>query len=267
MRACLGSILLVFISLTSTSQEYIAAHPRGGKQQMHYFIDQELIYPELSLINGIEGKVSFKFTIDEKGIPREFNNIVYPDSLTLQETQRIFSLIEWLPATLGGVSVKDIGHFEIDFSIKKYKRLCKTRGYSQILNPYEPVDSSGKIFWYRNLHKAPYPIFADNRQTLSSFIAEHLVYPELAIRQNISGVVTLNFVIETNGRISNLEIQNSVGAGCNEEAIRLLRKIKWMPGLYDDKAVRTRTSMSVTFSLDPAGNGNFNPVVKSSYGG
>lgn len=234
---------------------------------MHYFIDQELLYPEISLNKGIEGKVSFKFTIDEKGIPCEFNNIVYPDSLTLLETIRIFSLIEWLPATLGGVPVKDIGHFEIDFSIKKYNRLCKARGYSQILNPYEPIDSSGKIYWYRNLHKAPYPIFAESRQSLSSFISEHLKYPELAIKQNISGIVTLGFVIETNGKISNLEILNSVGAGCNEEAIRLLRKIKWMPGIYDDKAVRTRTSMSVTFSLDPAGNGSFIPVVKSSYGG
>jgi TonB family protein len=260
-------ICIVLIYTVLFSQEYIEAHAIGGKHQVRYFIEQELVYPESSYSNGIEGKVYFLFDIDKNGKPVNIRDVQFPDSATYTEAQRIFNLIEWVPATLGGLPVVDMDHFEIDFNIKKYNRLCKMRGYKNILNPYEPIDSSGKIYWYRNLDEAPYPIFAERKQNLASFISENLKYPEQAIRQNLSGVVKLSFVVETNGKISNMEIVNSVGAGCNEEAIRILRLLKWMPGIYDQKAVRTRTSITISFSLDRGNDGHFNPVVKSSYGG
>lgn len=267
MKGILIGIHMVLIHTFLFSQEYLEAHAIGGKQQVRYFIDQELIYPESSLSNGIEGKVYFLFDIDQTGNTNNLRNIQFPDSATYLEALRIFNLIEWVPATLGGSPVKDTDHFEVEFNIKKYNRLCRSRGYKSIVNPYEPIDSSGKIFWYRNLDEVPFPIFADSKQNLATFIAANLKYPEEAIRQNLTGVVKLSFVVETNGKISNTEIVNSVGAGCNEEAIRILRLLKWMPGIYDQKAVRTRTSMTISFSLDRGNDGIFNPVVKSSYGG
>lgn len=266
MRSTILCFLVLLIKV-SHSQEFVESQPVGGRFQLKEFINQELIYPESAYNNEIEGKVFFIFDVDEKGHTLNLRDFTYPDSSTLNEAMRIFRLVEWVPASRGGVHIKDMNHFEVEFDIKKYNRLCKSRGYKTILNPYEPVDSSGKIMWYRNLDEAPHPIFANKKDNLASFIAANIKYPELAIRQNVTGVVKMSFVVETNGRISNLEIVNSVGAGCNEEAIRLLKMIKWMPGILGQKAVRTRTSMTINFNLDRGQDGIFNPVVKSSYGG
>jgi protein TonB len=113
----------------------------------------------------------------------------------------------------------------------------------------------------------PSPIFTTPAINLAGYIAANLKYPEAAIKQNLSGNVKLGFVVEPHGKISNLMILNSLGAGCNEEAIRLVRLIKWMPGIKNDLAVRTRMSISINFSLESGPEGNFNPNIKSSYGG
>lgn len=176
-------------------------------------------------------------------------------------------MIEWNPATLNGIPVKDNGVFDVSFNIKKYNRLCKQRGYSALLYPYEPQDTSGTIYLYRKLETAPHPIFTNEKINLAGFVAANLIYPDAAIKQNLSGVVTVGFVVETHGKISNTHIVNSLGAGCNEEALRIVRMIKWMPGTLNRMAVRTRMSISISFSLEQGPDGNFNPNVKSSYGG
>ncbi len=260
-------ILSLFLSLDLSAQDRTEAQPVGGKLLLNSFIDQELCYPVTSYDRKIEGTVSFLVDIDETGHVTGLRNVVYPDSATLLETLRIFKLIEWVPAHDGGLTTKDTRLFKIDFDINKYNRLCKLRGYKNIVNPYEPIDSSLKVYWYRNLDSAPKPVFIDKNENLSGFIAKNLQYPELALRQNVIGVVKLAFIVETNGKVSNIVIENSLGAGCNEEAIRLLKLLKWMPGIYDQKAVRTRTSLSINFNLDRGKDGIFNPVIKSSYGG
>ncbi len=267
MKSLSIAVLLILVYTGLRAQDFINAQPVGGKNQLQYFIDQELIYPESMYKKGIEGKVSFLFDLDEKGHVTDIREVNTPDSAAYYETIRIFRLIEWQHATFRGVPAKDTKHFEISFNKKKYDRLCKSRGYSTIINPYEPVDSSGKVYWYRNVETSPHPVFAGNEQNLPSYIVANLKYPEAAIKQNLSGTVKLSFIVETNGKISNMVIVNSLGAGCNEEAIRLLRSLKWMPGTYNLKAVRTRTSLTISFNLDRGADGLFNPVIKSSYGG
>ena len=41
----------------------------------------------------------------------------------------------------------------------------------------------------------------------------------------------MNFIVETSGRISNLEVVNPLGGGCTEEAIVLLKQVHWSPGI------------------------------------
>ncbi len=233
---------------------------------MKFFIDQELIYPTSAYEDRIEGVVVIAYEVNEKG---QIAHISFRKNLTPecdQETIRIFRMLEWEPATLNGIPSKDIGVFEIEYNIKKYNKLCKKRGYTAILYPYEPQDTSGKIYQYRNLDTAPHPVFTNKGINLAGFIAANLKYPEAAIKQNISGVVTVEFVVEPHGKISNLNIVNSLGAGCNEEALRIVRMIKWMPGTLHRMAVRTRMKISISFSLEQGPDGNFNPNVKSSYG-
>ncbi len=268
----MGRISLLLLSLALSlnplrAQDVLPSAPAGGKSQLKYFIDQELIYPEMAFQAKTEGNCQIKYFVNEKG---QITHIILLNKVSPdcdQETLRIFYMIEWEPATKIGIPVADSGIFEIEFNLKKYAKLCRKRGYTFHLYPYEPVDTSGVINYYRNLDKMPTPIFTNPAINLAGYIAANLKYPEAAIKQNLSGTVKLGFVVEPHGKISNLRILNSLGAGCNEEAIRLVRLIKWMPGIKNNLAVRTRMSISINFSLESGPEGIFNPTIKSSYGG
>lgn len=249
------------------AQDVIPSAPAGGKSQLKYFIEQELIYPVVSLQQKVEGKSRIRYFVDTKGYisHKIFTNSISPE--IDEETLRIFNMIEWDPATKIGIPVEDSGIFEVEYNIKKYDRLCKRRGYLYPLIPYEPMDTSGIIYYYRNLDAAPHPIFTNKSINIAGYIAANLKYPDAALKQNLSGTVKLGFIVEPHGKISNLRILTALGAGCSEEAIRIVRLIKWMPGIKNDLAVRTRMSISINFSLESGPNGIFNPNIKSSYGG
>jgi TonB family protein len=93
------------------------------------------------------------------------------------------------------------------------------------------------------------PVFDEKDMTLAKFISQNINYPEIAYRQNISGKVLLSFIIEPQGRISNIQVLRPVGGGCTEEAVRVARLIKWNPGIKDGMAVRTNMQLEFTFRL------------------
>ena len=249
------------------AQEVTPSSPAGGKSQLKYFIEQELIYPEVALQQKTEGKSRLSYFVDEKG---QTSNIIFLSSISPEcdeETLRIFKMIEWEPATKIGIPVADSGIFEVEYNAKRYQRLCKRRGYSYHLIPYEPRDTSETIYQYRDLHMAPHPIFTNSNINIAGYIAANLKYPDAALKQNLSGTVKLGFIVEPHGKVSNLRILTSLGAGCSEEAIRIVQLMKWMPGIKNNLAVRTRMSISINFNLESGPDGNFNPNIKSSYGG
>ncbi len=259
-------IILIFLSFQHIkAQEVVEVKPIGGDQFLKSFISQIFEYPADIYNKQLEGTVSFLFEVDENGAASNIHNIESFHSDALKETLRIFKLIEWDPATRGGKPIRYLKRFTMEYNIKKYDRLVKSRGYQGIRNPFDSIDSSNIVHWYRHLDYAPYPMKGTQHLNLPAFIASNLKYPEAAIRQNVTGVVKLNFIVETFGKVSNIQTTQTVGAGCTEEAIRILTMTNWMPGILAGKAVRTRTNISINFQLDKNGN-RFEPVIKSSYG-
>jgi TonB family protein len=51
-------------------------------------------------------------------------------------------------------------------------------------------------------------------------------YPDSAEEHKISGTVVVVFDIDSNCRIVNIRIEKSIGYGCDEEAIKALKKCK-----------------------------------------
>lgn len=80
----------------------------------------------------------------------------------------------------------------------------------------------------------------------NQYIKESLVYPKQAENQKIKGRVTVEFVVNSDGSLSNFFIKKGLGAGCDEEAIRLIKEgPKWLPALDSNgnaliKTVRVR---------------------------
>lgn len=92
------------------------------------------------------------------------------------------------------------------------------------------------------------PQFPGGTQELMKFIAEKLRYPAECADKGIEGRVTLSFIIEKDGSVSNIEEMRSPDDRLTAEAIRVVSLMpKWTPGMQDGKEVRVRYMLPVIF--------------------
>lgn len=90
-------------------------------------------------------------------------------------------------------------------------------------------------------------------------VARELKYPAEAKARNIQGRVYVMFIINKDGTMSDFQVAKGIGAGCDEEALRVLEALplKWKPGKQYGITVRERRVLPINFQLDS------NPVEPS----
>ena len=94
------------------------------------------------------------------------------------------------------------------------------------------------------------PSYPGGEQKLMEFVAKNIKYPQIARETGIQGRVFVNFVVEPDGHVSNVKIMRSLGGGCDEEAMRVVKAMpKWKPGKQRGKAVRVSYILPVNFKL------------------
>lgn len=95
-----------------------------------------------------------------------------------------------------------------------------------------------------------YPEFPGGPKAFIKFLSRNLKYPETAVENGIEGKVLISFIIEKNGRLSNIKILRGIGFECDEEAIRVLEKSpEWKPGMQNKEKVRVAYTLPINFSL------------------
>lgn len=81
------------------------------------------------------------------------------------------------------------------------------------------------------------------------FIADELEYPAQAQRMGVEGRVFVQFVVDEKGNVSEVKAVKGIGAGADEEAVRVIKQTKWNPGMQRGRAVKVRMVMPVLFRL------------------
>lgn len=82
------------------------------------------------------------------------------------------------------------------------------------------------------------------------YVGEKVKYPAQARRMGIEGKVFVEFVIGKDGSISEVRAVKGIGAGCDEEAVRIVQGApSWTPGKQRGKAVKQRMVLPITFKL------------------
>lgn len=83
------------------------------------------------------------------------------------------------------------------------------------------------------------------------FLQKNLRYPSIAVENRTSGTVYLSFVVEKDGSVSDINVMKAIGDGCEEEAIRVVKKMKWNPGKTGGHPVRVKFTLPVKFVINP----------------
>ena len=95
------------------------------------------------------------------------------------------------------------------------------------------------------------PEFPGGAQAMMRFITENIIYPVEAAQKGIQGRAICQFVVEKDGRLSNIRVKNSSGeASLDEEAKRVIGSMpRWRPGKQRGVPVRVKYTIPVSFRL------------------
>lgn len=108
----------------------------------------------------------------------------------------------------------------------------------------------GRIYSYADCDIKPQFFHSDERHFLDSWVYKYVKYPEYAITSGIQGEVIVSFIIEKNGQVTNVKIENELDESLEEEVIRVVSASpKWIPGKIGGNKVRTRIVLPVEFRL------------------
>ena len=92
------------------------------------------------------------------------------------------------------------------------------------------------------------PQFTDGN--IFDYLAQHVRYPEEAEKNGIGGMVYVQFVIDTTGKVVEPKVIKSVSPELDAEALRVVSEMPaWKPGMQRGKPVRVSFTLPVIFKL------------------
>lgn len=95
------------------------------------------------------------------------------------------------------------------------------------------------------------PLFPGGDAALLAFIAKNTIYPEEAVRNNITGRVTLKFVVNPDGSVGRTEIIRGIDPLLDQEAIRVVSTLpRFKPGRQNGVPVPVWYSVPVNFKIE-----------------
>lgn len=101
------------------------------------------------------------------------------------------------------------------------------------------------------------PIFfnsQDPRQFLEKWVYQYLKYPEKALLEGTQGRVLVDFIVEKDGKVTNVRVVKGVSPELDAEAVKVVSASpKWKPGRRAGEKVRTSMTIPVEFRLEKKG--------------
>ncbi len=94
------------------------------------------------------------------------------------------------------------------------------------------------------------PEFPGGDTELRKYIAQSVKYPVIAQENGIQGRVYVQFVVGTDGKVSQVKVARGVDPNLDKEAIRVVQSMpKWKPGKQRGKAVKVSYTVPINFVL------------------
>ena len=94
------------------------------------------------------------------------------------------------------------------------------------------------------------PQFPGGPMEFIKWLTRNLKYPPQAQSGRVQGKVVAEFIVNTDGSVTDVRITKSLNKPCDDEALRVLRMMpRWTPGIENDKPCRTKVCIPIVFRL------------------
>lgn len=94
------------------------------------------------------------------------------------------------------------------------------------------------------------PEYPGGQAALFEFISKNVKYPEDAVKKKVEGKVFVTFVVDTDGKITDVSLLKKVFPSLDAEAIRVISAMpNWIPGRQKGQVVRVKYTVPLIFRL------------------
>ena len=94
------------------------------------------------------------------------------------------------------------------------------------------------------------PLFPGGQGALMQFLHDNIKYPVVAQENGVQGRVTVQFVVEKDGSITDVHVLRGVDPSLDKEAVRVVKSMpRWTPGKQNGTTVRVNYRLPVLFRL------------------
>ena len=207
----------------------------GGMKALMQYLQRSIRYPAICQQQGIQGRVIVQFVVEVDGSITDVQVLKRINPHLDKEAVRVISnMPKWTPAMQRGENVR------VRFTLPVSFRLANAKVKACVINPDNEemeveVDKMAQ--------------FSGGKQELDRYIKKHLKYPKQA--NGVQGRVEVTFVVNTDGRVSNVAVTKQVDPLLDAEAIRLVEHMpKWEPAVLHGIPVRIKHTLPIDFSLN-----------------
>jgi protein TonB len=93
--------------------------------------------------------------------------------------------------------------------------------------------------------------FPGGFEAMMKFLQKNLKYPASARRMGVDGKVFIEFIVDKEGKMSDIKVLKGVSADCDKEAVRVVEMMPpWTPGRQNGKSVKSKFVLPITFKLE-----------------
>jgi protein TonB len=93
------------------------------------------------------------------------------------------------------------------------------------------------------------PTFPGGKDAYQQFIKDNIIYPQQALSGKVEGSVYLVYSVNNLGEIVDVEVTRGIGSGCDEEAIRVIRLMKYEPARNRGVKMKAEMKTRIHFKL------------------
>lgn len=210
----------------------------------HFFLVGLVISISI-VITAFEWRTEKKKIDCRHSIPIEPGLTLYPVPITIQDNVPA-------PVPLKKIKVVDLSKItEIKNNTEPESKPVEveppTIGFPFVPGEIDvPVEATVDTFIV--VQKMPEPVggYSNFYKTISKSIK----YPTKAKQRGTEGRVFVEFVVDQNGNPINLKVTKGIGDNCDQEALRVLKLMKWEPGKQRGNPVLVKMTMAISFRLN-----------------
>jgi len=205
-------------------------------------------YPPVAQEHGITGRIFVEFVIEKDGSVSNVKILRGVDPLLDNEALRVINASpNWTPGKQGRKKVR------VKYTFPFYFQLSEQTPAMATTNAEAKTVSGGdeEIFLFALVGEKPLFNNMDAEKGFRDYVYSKTVYPQEAQENGVTGRVYVDFIIDTDGSVTNVKLMHGADPLLDAEALRVISSSpKWTPGKHDGKEVKVKYVFPFYFQLN-----------------